>query len=58
MFIQASAEFAQHYSKGTRIQPGLGTRTILEVYALIKNEVFEKRYQVCISFEINHGLGQ
>ena len=40
-------------SKGTRLQPGLDKRTILEVYALIKNEVFKKNYQVCISFEKN-----
>ena len=35
-------------SKGTRLQPGLDKRTILEVYSLIKNEVFKKNYQVCI----------
>ena len=40
-------------SKGTRLQPALDKRTILEVYELIKNEVFKKNYQVCISFEMN-----
>ena len=40
-------------SKGTRLRPGLDKRTILEVYELIKNKVFKKSYQVCISFEMN-----
>ena len=40
-------------SNGTRLRPGLDKRTILEVYALIKNEVFKKSYQVCISFKMN-----
>ena len=40
-------------SKRTRLQPGLDKRTILDVYALIKNEVFKKSYQLCISFEMN-----
>ena len=40
-------------SKGTLLQSGLDKSTILEVYALIENEVFKTNYQVCISFEMS-----